>query len=215
MAATPTEGIWIENPDGERERVVAVEYQDGHPVSVLTEEQWDHSRKPWFVPGRDRPNGTSARWYDFHWCKRDETIYYHLSGSGGEIRFHVGRFVHPDPPPAELWVAPGIPVVTDTGSGVREIGSDAELLSLGYRRIPAPRLLASWDGKTRDPFAAGQESETVYCSRCRDDLPSDRLCEHVDWCDECCVYVYADDRSCVDEPGKCDCPGPDGEDDGE
>jgi hypothetical protein len=49
-------GIWITDPhdrDREPQRVVVIEYQDGWPCSVVTELHWDHSRKPWFKPGRE------------------------------------------------------------------------------------------------------------------------------------------------------------------
>lgn len=205
-------GIWITDPhdrDREPQRVVVIEYQDGWPCSVVTELHWDHSRKPWFKPGRDKPSGTCAEQWDFDYSRTERTLYFHDSGSGGTPKAYVARFVKPDPPPAKLWVAEGVPIV-DCGKSGRGV-SDATLLKRGYVLIPRPLLLPKpYGGKTRNPFEAGEEGRTVYCGRCEDCLGCDDTnhpCEHIEWCDGCGLWVYADTRQHVEEHegSLCDC----------
>ena len=208
-------GIWIVE-GGKTLRIVAIEYQDGWPVNVLTEEHWDHRNKPWFRPGRSQPTGICPQYWDFNYSKASETLYYHNSGSGGEVRYIVSRFVHPDPPPAHLWVADGIPIVrtvrargTERGWTERRVG-DRELLRLGYRRLRHPRRLPERYGnlRTTNPFAVGEEGETVWCEQCEDHQPTDGSyspCEHISWCHQCSLLVYDDTRNYVGEPGQCDC----------
>ncbi len=214
-------GIWYTHHQGERHRVVAIEYQDGWPSSVLTEHHWDHTGEPWFKPGRDRPNGVTAGHWDFDWCKRDQSLHFHQSGFGGEVRYHVARFCQPVPPKAQLWVADGIPIVThvtrkDGTWGERPVG-DAELLRRGYERIATPRRLPLVNcypyrkaKTTPNPFEAGWEGETIWCDRCGDHLPCEdtyRPCDHIEWCDECAMWFYADDQTYVESSsGKHDCP---------
>jgi hypothetical protein len=229
VTSSKVRDIWYTHCEGDgRQRVVAVEYQDGWPVSVLTELHWDHSRKPWFDPAKHPATGTCAEWWDFDWCKRDGTLRYHNSGSGGEIRFHVARFVHPTPPKAELWVADGLPVVTaarrkDGTWGERRVGA-AELLRRGYARIARPRSLPLVNAypyrkvkTTLNPFEAGWEGDTIYCDRCDDHLPSEdtyRPCDHVEWCDECGMWVYTDDQTYLESSsGKHECKGETEDDD--
>src|ERR1035437_161421 len=212
--------LWY-TQSGESHRVVAIEYQDGHPWSVVTEMHWDHTGKPWFNPAKDQPTGTSPETWDFDRCKRDQATYYHLSGSGGDIEFVVARFTHPSPPKALLWVARGVPIVThvshaDGTWNYRRV-SNGELLRRGYQRIARPKRLPLVNAypyrkakTTLNPFEAAWEGETVYGDRCQDDLPCEDTyepCEHVRWCDECVMWFYCDDQTYVESSsGKHDCP---------
>lgn len=185
--------LWFESGD-ERHRIVAIEYRDGKPFSVVTEMHWDHSGKPWFIAGRDTPNGVAGHDWDFEWCNRDGVCRYDLSGFGGKPRFCAHRFCEPSPPPAELWIAEGTPVFTYTRNcKERRVESDAELLKLGYKRLRRPKLLKGRFGdKTRNPFDAAWEGRAIYCDRCDDYLPDENPCEHLEWCDECASWVYVD-----------------------
>jgi hypothetical protein len=52
----------------------------------------------------------------------------------------------------------------------------------------------------------GIESETVWCSTCRDCFPGDNecaLCEHVWWCDKTCNYSTPDDRCKCKDREEC------------
>jgi hypothetical protein len=209
--------LWFED-NGERHRVVAIEYQDGHPASVVTEEHWDHTGKPWFQPGRDTPTGISASYWNFDWSRTSGTLYYHLSGAGGEPRYHVARFCEPSPPKAELWVAEGCPIAEySLTDGEHAPVIDSELLARGYKRIALPKLLENRHGeKTRNPFVAGEQADTVYCDECRDYLPAEHTyhpCQHIEWCDECVAWIYSESRKRVEcSMSTCDCQ-PEGEED--
>lgn len=190
---------------GERHRVVFIEYQDGHPHSVVTEEHWNHSREPWFKPGVYEPKGTCAAYWDFDWCKRDSACYYHQSGLGGNpLSVEICRFVKPDPPPGVIWCAPGVVLTRWVSKGrtnVR-IRSAATLLKMGYRLLDRPLLLRSDYGKrSRNPFVVSDEvGRTVYCKVCNDRFPDDRECEHLEWCDRCGWLVYCDTHVREDDP---------------
>lgn len=184
--------------------IVAVEYRHRKPFSVLTLEHWDHSREPWFVPGRHQPTGICPTHWDFEFCRADACVYYHESGSGGETRFYVSPFCEPSPPPGELWVADGIPIVESRKRGGKFIEvavSDARLLAMGYRRLRLPRLIEG----SRNPFDHAVEGRTVYCREC-DDYRHDvdnHPCGHLEWCDDCCCFVY--DSGEREDGGRCEC----------
>lgn len=200
---TPAD-LWYEHGD-ERHRIVAIEYQHRRPFSVVTEEHWDHSGQPWFRPEHHKATGTCCCQWDFEWSRRYRTSYYHMSGSGGELALYVAGFCEPQPPPGELWVADGIPVLRNSLKPKR-IKSDDVLLRMGYRRLKLPRLLTAWDGtKTRNPFEIADEGECVYCKLCDDWFLEDSHCEHMHWCDGCGMFVYTESREIVDSTGLCEC----------
>jgi hypothetical protein len=199
--------LWYERGT-ERHEVIYIEYQNRRPHSVVTLHHWDHRGKPWFNPARDTPTGTCPHYWDFDWCKRDRTAYYHNSGIGGDNAIQVHRFCNPSPPPGELWVADGITLVRHNERAIR---SDSALLKMGYRRLKRPRLLTTPRGeKTRNPFDAGEPTDTtIYCRVCRDRLPEDGWgppCDHLEWCDECSAWVYAATADYHDSygDGKCE-----------
>lgn len=193
--------LWAEI-GGERHRIIFIEYRDGHPFSVVTEEHWDHTGKPWFRPDQHKATGTCARHWDFEWCRRDGVCYYHNIGGGGGIRdLSVGPYVEPDPPPGAIWCAPGV-VLCRYASKARpkvRIRSDATLLKMGYRRLGRPLLLPggnAWDSpkRSRNPFAVSEATESgcYYCAACGDWLPRDGECEHYEWCDLCGCLATVD-----------------------
>src|SRR6266478_4037630 len=97
--------LWFEH-DGNRHRIVVIEYHGRWPHAVVAEEHWDHSGKPWFVAGRDKPRGTVAEYWDFDYSKTYDTLYFHNSGGGGDPLDHqLGRFCEPIPPPGKIWTA--------------------------------------------------------------------------------------------------------------
>jgi len=157
------------SPEGER--VVWIEYRDGRPFAVVTS---------------DDSGGSST--YDFEWCKRDKTCYYHMSGSGpADFGMVLNKFCEPDPPPAQLWLAEGIEWRVQG-----EAPSDATALALGYAVIAEPLVLVGWE-PSPNPFDFANAGETIYCAKCVDHLPTgyyDDPCTHLTWCDECEGYVY-------------------------
>jgi len=125
------------------EKVIAVAFDDGKPFSIVT------------VSGK---RGFS--FYDVDYCKRDKTLYYHLSGFGS---------------------AP---------YGIEIEGCGEYWLADGYRlgrytkRQKRPRL-ETLDAKWQCwPFEWGIKSDTVYCKICKDRLPTSETetpCQHIHW----------------------------------
>lgn len=208
--------MWMElGGEGNQHRIVMIEYQDGWPFAIITEKHWDHSKKPWFKPGRDRPNGTVQEYWDCCYSRTEETLYFHNSGSGGKD-VHLYPFVHWKRTPGRIWVAPGIrlihPVYSRARGNSKEklIVRDFDLFKLGYRRLHEPLMLSNIYGEaSRSPFEIGQEGRTIYCEVCEDHRLDDGCspCEHITWCDECCAWIYRETKEYVDSPGRiCDCP---------
>jgi hypothetical protein len=194
---------------GKQEFVAAIEYHGRNAFAVQTRLVSDWTKKPWWVNERDksRPVTECAQWYDVEWCRRDKQHYWHNSGGGGEpYVWHCnGAFVKPDPPPARIWLAPGVKAmeyVEGTRCEKMRPVSDAELLKKGYRRILRPveltRLLPEWDRKqgkrTWNPFDVMEgDTECHWCEKCRDHLPDTDggwLCDHLRWCDLCGWWAY-------------------------
>jgi hypothetical protein len=201
-------GIWFEHRN-ERHRIVMVEYVNRKPANVITEEHWDHTRMPWFNPELDKPRGTCPQYWDFEWSKSYGHSFYHNSGGGGDFRVCVCPFVQRSPPPGELWVAEGIPILKYAGDGsTLPVDGDEELLRMGYRVLRRPRLLIGPYGKkSRNPFDVSEEGECLYCKICDDWLLVDAYpgpCEHLDWCEKCAMWVYVRGGKFVDGgSGRC------------
>lgn len=183
--------IWWNKGD-ERHRVVFIQYDcDRRPAKVVTEEHWDHSREPWFQAGRNKPTGTCPQYFSIFWSKRFESLYWHNTGGGGDLTIPFSPFVNPLPL-SPFWAAPGI-VLTKYSKACEQIPvSEDELRVMGYERIAKPIILEGLDGKdTVNPFeAADGDQDCVYCPTCKDDMPDDSLCEHLDWCEQCCEVVF-------------------------
>lgn len=182
------------------EEVRAIEYHDGKPFAVMTCEIRDDVART----GRHAADRylSTAQQYDFEWCRTNRQLYYHQSGSGGSANeFHVGPFCKPSPPPAKLWLAPGVRAYEYTGkrlaTGRRFVSTD-RLLRMGYELIQEPldlRRLTRERKGTLNPFDVAEgDTECHYCKFCNDYMPNngwgDWLCDHVRWCDECGWWVY-------------------------
>lgn len=178
----------------EAQRVVAIEYQDDRPAAVMTARDWNHGGK----------SGTSADYYDFEWCERDQALYFELIGGGPLNGYSVARFAEPQPPKAKLWLAPDISV-QDAGRDEKTI-SNAELLAMGYEIINEPLLLDSgWGRPSTNPFDHAESGGCLYCRECDDWLPEDEMCQHLDWCDECGMWVYGADGTYNDGTPESKC----------
>lgn len=180
-------------------KVIAIEYLDDKPFSVRTRVVTDWTKNP---RGHRRPEDkkTSSHCndYNFEFHRSGQSLYWHRSGSGGTWKhFYVSCFCEPNPPPAKLWLAPGVKAIAYVeGTHCRKTRdvSDAELLEMGYLRIAEPLELDSAYGKSRNPFDVSDgNTECHYCEYCNDRIPDNgggRLCEHITWCDECEAHVY-------------------------
>lgn len=120
--------------------IVFVELRDGRPFSVLSE---------------DRRGGYDV--WDFDYCRRDQTLYYDMSGGWDD-----GAGPWSVEPGAQYWLAAGCSL--QVKGGVR-----VPALPPPY----APETL--WDAATGD--------DTVCCETCDDWLPYGSPCAHLWWCD--------------------------------
>lgn len=179
---------------GERHRVVFIEYDDDDmPFSVITEEHWDHSREPWFKPGKNQPTGIATAYFDFKWSKSRGILFWHMNGFGGGVRdILMSRFVNPDNG-CRFWSAPHVRFTKWVGKdchGHSDPASESDLAEMGYRRIADPLpLMRHWRGEPMlNPFeAADGDVGCVYCPKCDDHIPeeTDHPCEHLSFCERC------------------------------
>lgn len=175
-------------------RIVAIYYIDDRPHQVITEHEWDNSKKSWNKAGKTA-KGLAHSDYDFDWCKTHQTLYQHNSGGGGgRAEAYVNEFCEPNPPPGKLWVACGTPIVRNSIRARKHLDARA-LLKMGYILIDEPlTLILPGYAPTTNPFECSEESETVYCQKCDDHLPrpdGDEVCKHIKWCEDCGWWAYS------------------------
>lgn len=114
--------------------------------------------------------------FDCDWSKRDETLYFHESGSGGGAYLNGwpnAKRVH-----AKLWWNPELGVDLRQGSGEPV----TDFRALGFELLTHPLKLG---GSEPNPLEYGCEGGVLYCTKCKDYLPEDNPCGHVFWCDRC------------------------------
>jgi hypothetical protein len=152
--------------------------------------------------------------YDFEWCRRNGSSYYHLSGAGYRVGY--GHFTLAEyckkRPRHLIWydptfISPAIySHIKRRSRGVRSKVRQ-RMNRLGYFRIKQPLIL--FGGETANPFEwlESQQGECEYCRVCKDWLPVDywgeSVCEHIDWCEEHAMWCGpgADD-SCGCDPAE-------------
>jgi hypothetical protein len=105
---------------------------------------------------------TDDTFYNFDWCKRDERYYHHDSGSG-----IAGRPVTIYPGETN-WISDRI-AVECTGE---------------FTRLSSPPMI----DMIIDQLESMEEHSVNYCSICDDYLPDEEPCQHIVWCDECCMF---------------------------
>jgi len=141
-------------------RIVLAEYQGGHLFALTVER---------VTGGHDH--------YDFDWCRRDGTLYYHLSGFGAADKvIDLGDLVEQPDEPMLYYLAPG------------------------YRCKGGHWMTRITEPLDADPFAHASEGTVRCCEQCGDYLPQDRdvLCAHLEWCHDCADYTPR-------TGGACDC----------
>jgi hypothetical protein len=114
--------------------------------------------------------------FDFEYCNRDGDLLYHESGSGGGAYINGwpgSKRVH-----AKLWWNHEAGVELTTGGGDKV----TDFRALGFEYLTHPIKLGTTEA---NPFTYGLEGEVLYCTKCKDHLPDDHLCEHIFWCDRC------------------------------
>lgn len=192
--------------NGVKHRLLVIEYLDDKPHSVITEEHWEHSKKPWFREGVHTTSGTCCCDFDFNFSKAHDTIYWHKSGCGGDRSLYViGKLSNGA---RKIWLAPDIKLATHVAGdqwnwGAKRELTAAEIAEYGYSVLEKPI--------SENPFAgACGDIDCVYCPRCESYLPDDfnilsGLCEHAQWCDDCSAWVLDDTRELIGVgEGKCD-----------
>ena len=172
----------------ENEQVAAIEY---HLLGDLWLPHSVFTSSPSRGPAADFCYGE----FDFNWCRRDRTLYYHCSGSGPG-----GFYIHPNGkgnwPKLKLWWDSAFTYPRNGGKFSLKELSHRTVKRFGYEIIAAPIPLRSDDGtvQSANPFEMALHGDTVYCSRCEDDLPSEHLCHHIWWCDKCGWYSSPSER---------------------
>lgn len=135
---------------------IFVEYDDGRPFSVVTEDGDD---------------------FDFDYCKRDDQIYYHRSGLGPpRTRIEAPQFAFPEASieSITIWVREGAVLVDEQGEPV------VDHAARGYK------LLQEFPGDPfdRDDVIECETVYCKTCDdRLPDDR--DSPCEHIWYCDVC------------------------------
>ena len=120
-------------------------------------------------------------WVD--WCRRDRCYLFHLAGGGGCPPVVIdGLYWTPDP----SWV-------TEQPSTL--VNDDARCRNSTRRLDAMPIDLKGCDDLLDYLNQHERNEEAVWCSRCRDDLPNDDLCEHIWWCDRASWYSTPEERS--------------------
>jgi hypothetical protein len=114
--------------------LVMIEFDRHRPFSV-----WYKNERGW------------VDLYDVDYCKRDDTLYYHISGGGELYLEQPGRH--------KYWIA--------TGYSVKEACPENRVRRLNPR----------WKAEIGTTW--GVESDTEYCEICRDNIPLIDPCEHI------------------------------------
>jgi hypothetical protein len=65
----------------------------------------------------------------------------------------------------------------------------AEVSEIGYDRVEL-------DVELLKEVRKAEERSCYWCSACKDMLPDNDVCEHMDWCDDCGVMNTPDDDEC-------------------
>lgn len=170
----------------EPERIAAIEYR---PVKA----GW----VPFAVTTvRPRHPNWVASYFDVSWSERDQCVYYHESGGGGE-GLGLCSFVNAEKEGFErlpLWIDRTLLTPCCAGDATILL-SDEDLRARGYEPVPEPLPLLGGSGI--HPFEDGEESggyeasedDTLYCCICHDQLPTDSLCRHVFWDERWSVWA--------------------------
>lgn len=122
------------------EQIVFVEFQDGKPFTLLT-------------------HGKGEEVYDIEWCKRDDQLYYHNSGSG------LAQFTIPVYSDTDFWIVDHLQAVH--GQTDEPIEKTMDIPKEFYGPI--------------DGWAI--ESRCEYCTVCDDWFPEHGECQHLFWSD--------------------------------
>lgn len=179
------------NHRGTVEQIAAIVYHPEGPKNVLLPfsvftVQWiDRSKLGHGYP----PSSFSRSEYDFDWCKRDASLYYHYTGGGGE-NFYLNQMAFPKRKPlcAVWWDKSIVTPISDCSS--RKLSLNG-VKRRGFEILDAPlNVLESG----ANPFNNAIEDEVEWCSVCKDHLPTEELCRHIFWCDKCGDYSKPGER---------------------
>ncbi len=201
---------------------VRLEYSDGRGggVEIIAAIEYQQTPSGEYVPGsvvtvrEGKPNWVATH-FDCDWCQKFGVVYASMSGFGGN-GLALCPFVdrNADVP---IWFDRDLitPCTNDLES--RPL-SDDDLRGMGYKVISEPLPLGEpghfhpLQGNSHYSLFWGQ---TVYCSVCKDSMPSEDwyLCEHIFWCEKHGVYG-GEGIEC----GGCECAKPvddNGDDEGD
>lgn len=121
--------------------------------------------------------------YDVDYSKTYGYIF-HMSGCGGRTVFDVSG----------IYFVSGEVRVNEVPSTFVQPASRQRNKTRKLRRLPQSFDLQPGQDLLDWLERNGIDSDTVWCSICRDRLPESDLCEHTWWCDRTSSYSTPDDR---------------------
>lgn len=119
---------------------------------ILLLVEFDSDGRPFTAYAQDAPE-RGLHVYDIDWCERDQCSYSHMSG-GGALELWAGR---------RYWAA----------RSVQEVRHAEGQTPKRLKRMPRPHSISSIVR-----LLESNETHVIYCSTCKDQLPTDDLCEH-------------------------------------
>lgn len=193
----------------ERHRIIYIVYHGTKPHSVVTVHPHLFDEAKWNLSVSD---------WDFDYCRRDKTLYYHNSGGGGDGRSYkasIGQcYCDNKKVRTRFWADESVRMTRwNCKTGPKEYGphkyvlaTDADLKRVMWERLDKPLLLNIGGKRSRNPFDVADETDShlVYCDRCRDFLPDESVCSHLVWCDNC-LWIDSETGDACDGCGKCTC----------
>lgn len=157
--------------------------------------------------GHDGQKVLSRSIYDVDWSRTYGYVF-HESGSGGRDVVEVSGI---------YWVSGGskvreLPTTLVSSSDKPPWKSKATLAIQRRNRTrrlrKLPKVFHLEEGQDLLAWLEREaiEDETVWCSTCRDWLPSQDICRHIWWCDRSCSYSTPDERCKCKDREECDDP---------
>ena len=167
------------------EQVAAIIY---HPIGNL----WlPHSVFTVAADAPLDPKHACCSVYDFNYCRRDDTVYFHNSGGGGGV--YLGQISNAKKQPrCCIWYDATLVDPTDSSIKQRHLARHT-IEQWGYDIVAAPLTLDFHSGE-QNPFIYGVEGDVEYCTKCDDHFTTDEPCEHIWWCEKCSNWSTPQDR---------------------
>lgn len=145
--------------------------------------------------------------YNVDYCRRDKQYIFHKSGGGGADVVEVSGIYFATVGAPKLKEKPCQLVSSDDEPPWR--GAKTKVIRARNKTRRLPQLPQAF---TLDPSEDlldwldnnALESDSVYCTECRDDFPGEDLCKHCWWCQKTADYSTPDERCSCKNRAECD-----------